>query len=254
MGVLVAILQQRTESLKDIFSSYNALHSVYRGVLASASVLDDKLALYDRTKKSAEAIEKGLSDSLHTQAFILMAGSVEALLKDLLEELILENFPKMNTIAGVSFSLHEMKNIIQKSEQDDSVSIKLAESVIRQLFDTKNAQEKINFQNTQSMEDIFRKLFGVQLDDKRELIDRIHILWQKRHTLVHSDGVVDKRFLHNVSKVGYSGEIEGNRIVMSKIDYDSAKHDFEELFDALEMKIAEKDLCIVGLHPTEEAV
>lgn len=248
MGRLVETFHTRIDSLKVIFESYSALHEVYRGVLVAANVPQSKIDLYDKTKKSAEEKQKNLSDSLHTQAFILMTGAVEALLKDILEDLILENFIKMNTVSGITFTLDEMKRIIHKSEQGEFVSIQLAESVIRQLFNNKNAQEKINFQNTQTMTSTFQRMFSIDIaSDNTELLNRITVTWMKRHVLVHSDGNVDKRYVNNTKKVGYEIEDEGDKIIITRASYNDAKKDFEDLFEILESKIRDKGLTIDGL-------
>ncbi|MBH2007128.1 hypothetical protein I8H83_00820 [Candidatus Saccharibacteria bacterium] len=249
MGKIVEAFYSRTESLKVIFESYSSLHEVYRGVLVAANVSQDKMALYDKTKKSAKAKQQELSDSLHTQAFILMTGGVEALLKDVLEDLILENLIKMNNIGGIVFTLDEMKKIIEKNEQGDFVSIQLAESVIRQIFNNKNANEKINFQNIQTTAATFQRMFGIDISsDNEDLLKRIALIWMKRHVLVHSDGVVDARYLNNSKKIVASEtEREGERIVITKSLYDEAKDDFIALFCVIEDTITKKGLKIDGI-------
>lgn len=248
MNVLINAFKARTSSLEVIFKSYSSLHQVYGGVLKAANVPDDKLKLYDRTKRSADDIQRELSDALHTQAFILMTGSVEALLKDMLDDLILENFTKMNSISGVTFSIGEMKRILKGGEQEEFVINQLAESTIRQLNNVQNKSEMVNFQNTQSMQDILQRMFGISLNNlDAALLPAIHIYWQKRHALVHSDGIVDNRYINNTGVIGHTEETKGDKIVITKQIYDRAKQDFEAMFEGIEGAIKDKGLAITGL-------
>lgn len=248
MNILIDAFRARTNSLEVIFMSYSSLHDVYRSILEAANVPKDKLALYNRTKRSAEDIQRELSDALHTQAFILMTGSVEALLKDMLDDLILENFTRINNISGVIFSIAEMKRILKGAEQEEFVINQLAESTIRQLNNVQNKSEIINFQNTKSMQDALQRIFGISLDGlDAALLPAIHVYWQKRHALVHSDGIVDNRYINNTGVIGHVEETKGDKIIITKQIYDRAKQDFEAMFEGIESAIKDKGLAITGL-------
>lgn len=246
-SLLVEAYRSRTSSLGVIFSAFSSLHGVYHAVLRSANVQPHQLELYEKTKKSASSMEKDLSDQLHTQAFILMTGAAEALLKDILDDLILENFHKLNNLKDVSFTISELKRIIKQSEQGEYVSIKLAESVIRQLSNVQDKSSKINFQSIESMRDTLQRMFGIKVDITKDYYKNIHVYWQKRHALVHSSGVVDRRYVNNVSKVGYNKEAVGDTIIITKRDYDTAKSDFEKMFKDLEYLIVGENLSIEGV-------
>lgn len=245
--ILADVFRKRIKSLGVIFNSYSSLYDVYHGVLKQAALSKDKLTLFENVKKSAQEKESELSDALHTQAYILMTGSAEALLKDLHDDLILENFTRLNNLSDVKFTVGEMTRIIKEGEQTEFVSLKLGESVIKQLSsNTRNPTEKANFQNVQSTRDEFSRLFGIKIDTEADVYKRIRAYWYKRHSLVHSSGIADKRYVDNMQKAGFDAK-EGQVIVISKSAYDAAVQDFASMFTDIEKKITELDLQYKGV-------
>jgi len=247
MEILSKAFDRRIASLSIIFESYSVLHGVYHAILRSANVPERQYALFEKTRDSAIRKQNEISDSLHTQAFILMTGSAEALLKDLQDDLILENFTRLNNLSDVKFEVGELTKIIKESEQGDFVSLKLAESVIRQLGNgNTNPQEKVNFQNPQSMRDGFSRLFGIQIDTTTELYLNIRSYWLKRHALVHSEGIADKRYVDNMRKAGFDVK-EGDRVIIAKIDYDRAVGCFRHMFSQIEAELVRLGLSFEGI-------
>lgn len=245
--ILAEVLKKRTASLDVIFNSYNILHGVYKGVLVSAKIPEEKMRLYEKTEKSAREKSEEISESLHTQAFILMTGAVEALLKDIHEDLILENFTKLNNLTDVKFTIGDMKSILETSEQDNFVSLKLAERTIDQLSNAgKNPNEKVNFQNIQSMREHFKRLFALDIVIDDSLVNNLASYWFKRHVLVHSAGITDKRYVSNMAQLGFSAE-EGRNLKITKTEYETSKNDFCSMLDCIERELERKNLAFDGI-------
>lgn len=249
MSNLAEAFESRTKSLSVIFESYSLLHDIYSSVLKSANVPDDKQKLFDNTKTSAREKQNEISDQLHTQAFILMSGRVEALLKDILDSLILENFTKMNNVSNIQFTIGDLKRALDLGEQQpDFVINQLAEMTIGKLSNVKNRNEVVNFQNVQSMKDSFSRMFGLKLENiEEDLLNKIRVYWAKRHLLVHSDGIIDERYKTNTRLAGYDVGSIGDRVTITKTDYDKAKNDYKQMLKCLEEEILSKGLKIEGV-------
>lgn len=245
--ILSDALKKRTASLDVIFDSYNLLHGVYKGVLVSANISESKMSLYEKTEKSAREKSEEISEALHTQAFILMTGAVEALLKDIHDDLIMENFTKLNNLTDVKFTIGDMKAILETSEQDNFVSLKLAERTINQLSSAgRNPSEKVNFQNIQSMRGHFKRLFALDVIIDETLAKKLASYWFKRHVLVHCAGVTDKRFVDNMNRLGFQTE-EGQDLKISKAEYIASKDDFCRMLDCIEEELIKKKLAFEGI-------
>jgi hypothetical protein len=102
----------------------------------------------------------------------------------------------------------------------------------------KNPTKKINFQNVNSAKAILDQYFGLKLIDS-DYLEQIHRHWQVRHTLIHSDGIIDDRFVHNVGVVSLLKPTEkvGARVAVSRQIYEDANEDFLKLFNELDQLI-----------------
>lgn len=239
--------QARVTSIDSIFSSFRDLHDMYSQVLKSANVNKNSLIAFERTQNTATTKQRQISNQLYAQGFILLTGAVEALLKDVFEELLVNNFATISGASGISFTTKELQRTIIDSGDTNSPLDTLSESLghltIDKIFKGTNPSEKINFQNVKTMKMVFQQYFGIEIPESDRL-DSIHRYWQVRHVLVHNDGVIDDRFRHNVNIVGLLRDKEqvGSSLVVTKRDFDEARTNFAALFTDLGVLIAAKGL------------
>jgi len=174
----------------------------------------------------------------------------EALLKDLFTDLLHKNFAVLKA-KNIKFDASEIQSAIidTKDESIETLSLKLGKRTIEKIFSSQNPSEKVNFQNVNSMKQVFATYFGIQLP-QIESLDRIHRHWMMRHCLIHNDSQIDQRFISNVSKVGLlkPGDKVGSKILVSKKEYNSAKDDFKELFHTLDLLITQAGLSSIYKH------
>lgn len=240
--------QERVEEIESIFSSFRTLHALYAGVMKTANVNTNARAAFERAEKSAVEQQEHISQSLYGQGFTLLTGVAEALVKDVFENLVIENFAKLQGANRINFSVGETQDILMMSEVFSDSYEELSKAFGRlarnKLY--KNAQnptEKINFQNAETMVSTFKRYLGMELDIP-DTIKSIHRHWQVRHCIVHTNSVIDKRFLNNVGQVGLLKQDEelGARLRVTKRDYETAKQDFVTLFDQLTKLISQHKL------------
>lgn len=247
MKGIAEVFDERIENIDSIFSSYRELHSMYAQILTTAQVNGNALTAFERSKDSAAKKQRQISSRLYAQGFILLAGTAEALLKDVFEDLLVKNFATITGAGGLSFTTKELQETIVTSidskEPIESISTALGRLTIAKIFKSKNPAEKINFQNTMTMRAVFQQYFSINLPEGDGL-NSIHRYWQIRHCLIHNDGQVDARFVHNVKLVGLlkQTDIEGSKITVRKSDFDQATADFHALFRDLDALIAQQGL------------
>ena len=250
-----AAFQERVQEIESIFRSFRTLHGLYTGVMKTADVNPNGLAAFERAQRSADEEQERISLSLYSQGFTLLTGSAEALTKDVFESLIVENFSKVEGANQINFSVAETQNILAFGEAFSDSYTEIAKSFGRltrnKLYKgAQNPTEKINFQNTETMVSIFKKYFnlGIELPDT---IQSIHRHWQVRHCIVHTNSVIDDRFINNVGKVGLlrTEEEPGKQLVVGRTDYENAKNDFTALFSHLSKLISDNNLTTRFVQP-----
>jgi hypothetical protein len=238
---LVTVFSDRTEDIKSIFSSYKTLYTIYVTTLKNVKANPNSIQAIENAKGSVEKEQKKISNLLHAQGFILLTGAAEALLKDMFVSLLRENFTEIHA-PSVNFSAKEMQDILKQKVSHpvilESVSAELGNLTVEKLFSTKNPIEKVNFQNTETTKDVMKNYFEIELSDS-EYLKSIHKYWQMRHSLVHSGGKIDQRYITNVGKVEMLGRSEklGKRIAITKAKFDEANEDFLNLFNELDQLI-----------------
>ena len=241
------LFKQRVSNIDSIFTSFRDLHQMYSQMLSTANVNSNSLTAFDRMKKSVATKQRQISSRLYAQAFILLTGAAEALLKDVFEDLLVKNFATITGASGLSFTTKELQQAIVDSVDSpaplDDVSAALGHLTISKIFKTKNPTEKINFQNVLTMKSTFLQYFAIDIPDSVGL-SSIHRYWQVRHVLVHNDGVIDERFRHNVKTVGLLqvDDVLGKKIRATKKEFDQATTDFQALFRDLGALIASAGL------------
>lgn len=239
--------EDRISSIDSIFSSFKDLHEIYTQVLSGSSVNPNSLKAFERLKSTASNKQQQISNRLYSQAFILLTGTAEALLKDVFEDLLVNNFATISGAAGFSFSTKELQQAIveagNNSEPLDSVSRSLGHLIMYKIFKGTNPSEKINFQNVKTMKSVFEQYFDIVIPDSENL-DALHRYWQVRHVLVHNNGVIDERFTHNVKIVNLlkANETVGSNVTVTKKDFVQARKDFASMFSDLGVLIASKGL------------
>jgi len=238
--------KERIESIESIFSSYSDLHNMYLGALRTAKVNPLTLTAFERSAKSVAEAQKRISNRLYSQGFILLTGAAEALLKDVFESLLAENFTRLRSAKNINFTAPELQRIIREVSDDkplDNMSTALGKLIKEKIFSTKNPTEKINFQNIQTMKEIFTQYFGLEFTNE-DMLKAIHRYWQVRHCLVHNNAIIDGRFINNVNAVGLlkQNEVLGKRLTVNKIEFGKAKDNFLILFSELSNIIAAASL------------
>lgn len=241
------VFVKRIRDIDSIFSSYRALHDIYINVLKTANVNANALAAFERSKKTADERQERISHQLYSQGFILLTGAAEAILKDVFECLLIENFASIKGASVINFTASELQSALKSSEGNENelgwMSAELGAMTIKKVFESRNPSEKINFQNVQTMRETFSKYFNVSFSDG-EVLDRIHRYWQMRHCLVHNNALIDNRFINNVGKVKLlkTREKPGATLTVSKEDFDQAKSDLIKLLQELSKLMREANL------------
>ena len=180
-----------------------------------------------------------------------MTGSFEAFLNNIFEDLIQENFLSIRKSSGINYSIVDLQRILEQNEDKEFVSLELANLTIKQIHGIKNKKEKVNFQNTQTMADIFESYFDIEIDTKSEYMKRIHKYWQMRHAIVHTNARVDERYIANVEAVGLKSEGIGSVVAITKTTYDKVKEDFSLLLNHIEDQLNKLNLSFDGVDAIE---
>ena len=251
MSNLTSAFTKRTQSIDIIFDSYKTLYNIYSEMMKTANVNKNNLAAFKKCKTTVEKTQEDISTKLHTQAFILLTGAFEAFLNDVFEDLIQENFLSIRKASGINYSVIDLQRILEQNEDKESVSLELANLTIKQIHGIKNKKEKVNFQNTQTMADIFESYFDIEIDTKSEYMKRIHKYWQMRHAIVHTNARVDERYIANVEAVGLKSEKIGSVVTITKTTYDKVKEDFSLLLNHIEDQLNKLNLLFDGVDAIE---
>jgi len=241
--------EERAKEIESIFTSFRTLHTLYATVMKTANVNSNARTAFERAEKSAMDEQDRISKRLYAQGFTLLTGSAEALVKDVFESLLIENFPRITGANGVNFSIPETQRILASADESGFDSLEHLSGAFGRLARTKlykntqNPAEKINFQNAQQMVSIFKQYFGIDID-MPETISSIHRHWQVRHCIVHTNSILDERFVQNVKTVNLlrRGEKPGKTLVITKSDYQGAKTDFMSLFEQMSNLITKLEL------------
>lgn len=251
MSSLASAFTKRTQSIDIIFDSYKTLYDIYSKMMKTAKVNENNLAAFEKCGTTVEKTQEDISTKLHTQAFILLTEAFEAFLNDIFEDLIQENFLSICKSSGINYSIVDLQKILEQNEDKDFVSLELANLTIKQIHGIKNKKEKVNFQNTQTMADILKNYFNIEIDTKSEYMKRIHKYWQMRHAIVHTNARVDERYIANVEAVGLESEGIGSVVAITKTTYDKVKEDFSLLLNHIEDQLNKLNLLFDGVDTIE---
>lgn len=251
MSNLTSVFAKRTQSIDIIFDLYKTLYNIYSEMMKTAKVNKNNLAAFEKCKTTVEKIQEDISTKLHTQAFILLTGSFEAFLNDIFEDLIQENFLSICKSSGINYSIVDLQKILEQNEDKDFVSLELANLTIKQIHGIKNKKEKVNFQNTQTMADILKNYFNIEIDTKSKYMKRVHKYWQMRHAIVYTNARVDERYISNVEAVGLESEGIGSVVAITKTTYDKVGEDFSLLLNHIEDQLNKLNLSFDGVDASE---
>ena len=144
-----------------------------------------------------------------------------------------------------------MQKILEQNEDKDFVSLELANLTIKQIHGIKNKKEKVNFQNTQTMADILKNYFNIEIDTKSKYMKRVHKYWQMRHAIVYTNARVDERYISNVEAVGLESEGIGSVVAITKTTYDKVGEDFSLLLNHIEDQLNKLNLSFDGVDASE---
>lgn len=233
-GTLDEIFSERTKDINYIFESYRELYQIYITALKALNANKNTIKAIENTRSSVDDRQLKISDQLYAQGFILLTGAAEALLKDIFQCLLIENFTLINSPKHLTFSVKELQEVLVGNDSSESLSTSLGKKTVEKLYSETNPIEKINLQNVQTMKQVLLENFDIEITDS-DYIDNIHRYWQVRHCLIHNVGIIDKRFLNNVGKVKkqLTGEKIGQKISVNKSTYDQANEDFTVFFSEL---------------------
>lgn len=239
---------ERTKNIESIFTSFKTLYEIYSSALGAARPTSNTQQAFERAKRSAEEKQNEISEELHAQGLVLLTGAAEALLKDLFESLLIENFTSLKSAKNVNFSVGDVQEILNRAEDgfDDlyHLSGEFGRLTKQKLFkNQKQPSDKINFQNVETMIEDFEQYFGINIAQDITT-ENIHRNWQIRHCIIHNNFIIDERFINNVQKVKLLKEDEkvGYRLKVKKSDYDDAKKHFNNLFATIDKSIKQSDL------------
>lgn len=236
----------RLSNVQEFIDSYHNLYELYNGALKGGS---NAGRAFDRTKNSVFEKEKEISGSLYTQAFVLLTGTAEVVLKDCFSTLVEQNFEKIRSKAGVTLKIGEVQNAFSQVKPDDTsgleaVKLHLGKRLVKNIFGEKNTTEKINFQNVKTTEQILKRYFNLNFNVDRTVSDAVHCYWQERHVIVHNNAVIDERYRSNIRVVRELSEEEsvGKVVTITKQHYDEAVDRFTEYFVALTDGIVQRGM------------
>lgn len=245
------IFEKKCKDIEKIFSSFTDLYNIYHTNLKTARINDGALKAFENAGKSVGDREKSISKELYTQGFLLLTSNAELTLKQMFQCAVTQNFIKINNIKDVAFTVGDIKNCLSNSvgKEDlnpEFLNIQFGLKLYEKLFiNQQNSSEKINFQNVNSLLQVYQRLFRISLDDN-ETSQRIHKYWQSRHCLVHNNGRIDERFINNVRAVNLlkSDEIIDSKIYITRVDYEKAKKDFITFIDHIAHEFEQNDLFV----------
>jgi hypothetical protein len=132
-------------------------------------------------------------------------------------------YAKLDNISVIRKALEE----IDKKDEGEITSRSIIESCLsdsvvafqrfcEELYKEKSGSEKVPFNAFQNIErgnDLWKKSFGVGYEDwiEQEEYDFMNRLFQKRHLLLHTEGIVDQKYLDKSSDRNYK---VGQRIII----------------------------------------
>lgn len=238
---------KRLEPIESTFTSFRDLHGIYVGVLKHANINPNSRLAFERAKKSADERQNEMSQQLYTQGYIVLTGIAEALLKDVFDSLIVQNFTELRNAKDENFTAMEVQKILINAKEgfDDlyHLSAAFGRLVRDRLHNRKASGEKINLQNINKTVYLFDYYFNIKIGspDLVKLLDRS---WQIRHCLVHSNGEIDTNFMENVGSIGMlkQEEKKGVKLELARKDYIHVKDNFMNLFTHLNELILESGL------------
>ncbi|MDB5184458.1 MAG: hypothetical protein JWN38_266 [Candidatus Saccharibacteria bacterium] len=254
---LQTLFERRTQNISSIFSSYRTLYQIYMAALDTVKANENTIIALTKAKESVGREQSKISNQLYSQGFILLVASAEALLKDVFDRLLTENFTKINLSSSLNFSAKDIQKALSDwnpvNNQIRDLHTSLGRLVEKKMHDSKNPIEKINFQNVLSMRTIFKSYLDLEISDS-ETTRRIHKYWQQRHLLMHSNGIIDERYINNVKVVDLltKNEVVGAEVIITKKDYDKAVGDFTLLFGELTKLILEAKLNLDIINATDQ--
>jgi hypothetical protein len=233
--------------IDSLFRSYQQLHEVYSQSFSDigrklsklpqsfSAEVDKASTLLESCKGTVDRKQGEISSQLYEQGLVLLVGSAESLLRESFRVLLRNNLD-MVMIKNVQFSFEEIRGIMLSGDE-------FPDLVLQKLEDEKNPSEKLNFQNVKQMAGIFKGYFGIDFDESVDF-QNLHKYWQIRHLIIHNRGLVDQRFIDNLSaaEIGFSMYKIGDTVGLAKKDYDDCKRMLSALFKSLDQKIGEKGL------------
>jgi len=129
------------------------------------------------------------------------------------------------------------KSMLESCLPDGVVAFqKLAEALYMNLPGVRPASTNV-FQRLADGSDLWKRAVGYSYEDwllPNEL-SRLRILFQQRHLLAHSEGIVDAKYLSNTNDPNYR---EGQRIVVVKQDVEDLKRILTKLAQAMRAAVA----------------
>jgi len=202
-------------------------------------------ALENIRETSISRAESEVLSSLYRFAIISVVAVAEQLLKSVFNGLLLKNLETINKPDRLSIELQTLKDKHFSTDRQFWVT-----QILDELYGTKNAQEKLNFQNIKAIQSLFNEYFGLNIADANgysAIEKKVHLYYQIRHILVHNAGYVDERFLHNleVANIPISDYSVGALVAVGRSQYEDCKQSFSSLFYIIEALAERMSLEIV---------
>ena len=205
-------------------------------------LLNAKQALENVSSESIELSEKRNWEKLYAIAIALVASNAEQLLKLLFNNLVAANLNTVRSINNVTFTFQEVKNSTSSIGTGSNIGLK--DLVLGKIYGEGNPQEKLNFQNIESILDIYSRYFGVLIKLSEEQKKIIFKYFQYRHIILHNGGEIDKVFHDRMKNVLGEEYTVGQKLSVSKEDYEMSKQIFLTLFKQIEVEIDKTQLIL----------
>lgn len=210
----------------------------------SATVLNNqKKVLGNISQTTMEKARDEYYSILYEDTIIFIVSTAEQILKGAFNELVQNNLGKLTLDDEFTVKFEDLK---KNNFETDKVY--WANIIIEEIHGMRSPQEKLNFQNILAIEDLLKKYFGIKFENNtyRNTANRAHYFFQVRHILAHNAGIVNDRFVNNVSKVGVviNEKDYGKKIILARKHYDECKYVFGSLFYHIDQEIKKRSLSL----------
>jgi hypothetical protein len=242
-----ALRQHFVQAFDSAISTENLPNSVRQ------RLMNQKRALLKIQHDTLQVGREKYLGQLYEYGLIFIVSVSEQILKSAFNNLVVNNLEKIQIEKTFKIQYTDLKTKDFLLNRDFWAS-----QVVNELFDTRNPQEKANFQNIKAIESLFQTYFDLSLEKVEgysEAAANAHQFFQIRHILVHNQGIVDGRFIRNLEIAGIATAAKypvGKKIIISHDRFERCRYIFGGLFRCLDVAIGNSSLALPASVVTDE--